>query len=43
MRLLDGQTRGQLVSSLAWGPHVWFLDEPEHVMRLEDLPERVDG
>jgi hypothetical protein len=30
----------QLVSSLAWGTHVWFLDEPEQVMRLEDLPER---
>lgn len=31
----------QHVSSLAWGTHAWFLDEPEHVMRLEDLPERV--
>lgn len=32
----------QLVSSLAWGTHVWFLDEPERVMRLEDLPERAN-
>ncbi len=31
----------QLVSSLAWGTHVWFLDEPDHVMRLEEFPERV--
>lgn len=33
----------QLVAALAWGTHVWFLDEPEHVMRLEDLPERAVG
>ncbi len=31
----------QLVAALAWGTHVWFLDEPQHVMRLEDLPERA--
>lgn len=31
----------QLVGALAWGTHVWFLDEPQHVMRLEDLPERA--
>lgn len=30
-----------LVAALAWGTDVWFLDEPEHVMRLEDLPERA--
>ena len=30
----------RLVSSLAWGTHVWFLDEPENVIRLEELPER---
>ncbi len=30
----------RLVSSLAWGTHVLFLDEPESVIRLEELPER---
>lgn len=30
----------QQVAALAWGTHVWFLDEPTNVMRLEDLPER---
>lgn len=33
----------QLVAALAWGTDVWFLDEPEQVMRLEDLPERAAG
>ncbi len=33
----------QLVAALAWGTHVSFLDEPHHVMRLEDLPERAIG
>lgn len=33
----------QLVAALAWRTHVWFLDEPEHVMRLEDLPDRTAG
>jgi hypothetical protein len=31
----------RLVSSLAWGTHVWFLDEPDKIVRLEDLPERT--
>lgn len=28
------------VSRLAWGTHAWFLDEPDRIVRLEDLPER---
>jgi hypothetical protein len=28
------------VANLAWGSLVWFLDEPDHIARLEDLPER---
>jgi hypothetical protein len=31
----------RLASSLAWGTHVWFLDEPERIMRFEDLPGKV--
>jgi len=27
------------VSRLAWGTHAWFLDEPDRIVRLEDLPE----
>jgi hypothetical protein len=27
-------------SRLAWGTAVWFLDEPDQLMRLEDLPHR---
>lgn len=23
---------------LAWGSHAWFLDEPERIIRLDDLP-----
>ncbi len=30
----------RLVPSLAWGTHVWFLDEPDKIVRLEDLPAR---
>jgi hypothetical protein len=30
----------RLVSALAWDTFVWFLDEPDHMVRLEDLPER---
>jgi BsuBI/PstI restriction endonuclease domain/BsuBI/PstI restriction endonuclease HTH domain len=33
----------RVVSSLAWGTLVWFLDEPHHVLRLEDLPEHRAG
>lgn len=32
----------RLVASLAWGTHVWFLDEPDRIIRLEDLPERAE-
>lgn len=28
------------VSRLAWDTHAWFLDEPNRIVRLEDLPER---
>lgn len=27
----------RLVSSLAWGSHVWFLDEPDKIVRLDVL------
>jgi len=30
----------RLVASLAWGTHVWFLDEPDKICSLEELPER---
>jgi hypothetical protein len=28
------------VSRIAWGTHAWFLDEPDQIVRLEDLPAR---
>jgi len=30
----------RVVPALAWGTFVWFLDEPEQMVLLEDLPER---
>lgn len=26
---------------LAWGSHAWFLDEPDGILRLDDLPART--
>lgn len=31
------------VSRLAWGTQVWLLDEPNRILRLEDLPYRSAG
>jgi hypothetical protein len=31
------------VSHLAWGTYCWFVDEPDRIVRLEDLPERSAG
>lgn len=31
------------VASLAWGTQVWFLDEPDNICSLEDLPERASS
>jgi hypothetical protein len=30
------------VARIAWGTHAWFLDEPDRIIRLEDLPEHHD-
>lgn len=32
----------RLVAHLAWNSEVWFLDEPENLMRLEDLRNEFD-